>query len=171
MLGKAGDGIMLGLVLECGIFLPIEGERGNFYQLSGEAGPGIPYHHRFQQLSRGREKGSHWTTFRSRLGRPWPSAPERWATARTNHACPGSLRRSFLFGIGCFTLGQLSMPGVASASGSGTFVSSLQPKPPSFPPLPSLTIVRCPESIPGRRQPRAHDDAAEIHLPPAVWIA
>jgi telomerase reverse transcriptase len=35
LLGKEGDRIMLDLVLECGIFVAVDGCRGNFYQLSG----------------------------------------------------------------------------------------------------------------------------------------
>lgn len=35
LLGKEGDRIMLDLILECGIFVPVDGGRGNFYQLSG----------------------------------------------------------------------------------------------------------------------------------------
>lgn len=35
LLGKEGERIMLGLVLDCGVFIAVEGGRGNFYQLSG----------------------------------------------------------------------------------------------------------------------------------------
>jgi len=35
LLGKEGDRIMLDLILECGIFVAVDGGRGNVYQLSG----------------------------------------------------------------------------------------------------------------------------------------
>ena len=36
LIGKEGERIMLDLLLECGIFLPIEKGENNFYQLSGK---------------------------------------------------------------------------------------------------------------------------------------
>ena len=38
MLGKQGDQIMLDLLLDCGIYVSIGAGKGNFYQLSGQAG-------------------------------------------------------------------------------------------------------------------------------------
>ena len=35
LLGKGGDGIMLDLVLDCGIFIPVDRGQGNYSQLSG----------------------------------------------------------------------------------------------------------------------------------------
>lgn len=35
LLGKEGDRVMLDMILGCGIFVAINGARGNFYQLSG----------------------------------------------------------------------------------------------------------------------------------------
>ena len=36
LLGKEGDRIMLDLVLECGLFISIDADWGNYYQISGE---------------------------------------------------------------------------------------------------------------------------------------
>jgi hypothetical protein len=38
-LGKEGDGVMLDLMLKCGIFVPVTGLQGNYYQLSGQEYP------------------------------------------------------------------------------------------------------------------------------------
>jgi telomerase reverse transcriptase len=35
LLGSKGDGIMLSLLLDCGVFVPVESGRGNLCQLSG----------------------------------------------------------------------------------------------------------------------------------------
>ena len=37
LLGRSGEEIMIGLLLDCSIFLAIDAGRGNFYQLSGES--------------------------------------------------------------------------------------------------------------------------------------
>jgi telomerase reverse transcriptase len=36
LLGQAGERIMVDLILDCGIFLPIENANGSYHQLSGE---------------------------------------------------------------------------------------------------------------------------------------
>jgi telomerase reverse transcriptase len=35
IMGKKGDEMMIDLIMDCGIFLPIVGGQGNYYQLSG----------------------------------------------------------------------------------------------------------------------------------------
>jgi len=35
LLGKAGESLMLDLILDCGIFVPIESGHGSYHQLSG----------------------------------------------------------------------------------------------------------------------------------------
>ncbi len=39
LLGKGGDWIMRDLVLDCGVFVPVDSGRGNYYQLSGMCQP------------------------------------------------------------------------------------------------------------------------------------
>lgn len=41
LLGKAGDKIMLELVLNCAIFVEVDSGKGNLYQLSGKGN--LPY--------------------------------------------------------------------------------------------------------------------------------
>ena len=36
IMGREGEMIMLGLILDCGIFIPVDQGRDNFYQLSGK---------------------------------------------------------------------------------------------------------------------------------------
>ena len=36
LMGKEGERAMIDLILDCGIFLPVESGRGSFYQLSGK---------------------------------------------------------------------------------------------------------------------------------------
>lgn len=45
LLGKAGEGMMINLLLDCSLFLPLEAGRGNYYQLCGQSphvAPGKP---------------------------------------------------------------------------------------------------------------------------------
>jgi telomerase reverse transcriptase len=35
LLGKEGERAMIDLILDCGVFLPVQSGRGNYYQLSG----------------------------------------------------------------------------------------------------------------------------------------
>lgn len=44
LLGKSGDRIMLGLLLDCGIFVAVGPGKDNFYQLSGEYGSRVCLH-------------------------------------------------------------------------------------------------------------------------------
>lgn len=36
LLGKDGEQIMLEMILECGIYVPVESGKGNYYQISGK---------------------------------------------------------------------------------------------------------------------------------------
>jgi telomerase reverse transcriptase len=42
LLGKTGDGIMLDMILNCGIYVRVEQGQGNYYQLSGTPLPDLP---------------------------------------------------------------------------------------------------------------------------------
>ena len=37
LVGKQGERVMVDLILDCGIFLPVEAGRGSYYQLSGQS--------------------------------------------------------------------------------------------------------------------------------------
>lgn len=42
LLGRAGESVMIDLLLDCGIFLPIADSHGNFSQLSGKCFGKLP---------------------------------------------------------------------------------------------------------------------------------
>lgn len=39
LMGKQGESVMIDLLLDCGIFIPIETSRGSYHQLSGQSIP------------------------------------------------------------------------------------------------------------------------------------